>query len=66
MKTGTIKSFNHNTGDGMITPSNFSQDVYFSKSVVEGGTAWVSTGVAVKYALYDGEGTPEAKMVCKS
>ena len=64
MKTGTIKSFNADTGDGMITPIKFVRDVYFNSHSVEGGTNWVYAGVKVEYELYPDSGSsPEAKVV---
>lgn len=66
MGTGTIKSYDKKTGDGMITPTDpAARDVYFNKPNVEGGDSWVRVGIKVQYELYPpkpGE-TPEAKTV---
>lgn len=63
MKTGTIKSFNVHTGDGMIA-SEFAIDVYFNKHSVVGGADWLYVGVQVQYELYPSNGKePEARLV---
>ena len=63
MPHGTVRHYDDELGHGMIEPSNQSRDVYFAKKVVRGGVRWVTSGVRVTYELYEGDGTPEAKLV---
>lgn len=63
MNTGTIKSFDVDTGDGMIA-SEGAKDVYFNKHSVVGGTDWLYVGVQVQYELYSAnDEEPEARLV---
>lgn len=66
MSTGTIKSYDKKTGDGMIAPTDpAARDVYFNKPNVEGGDSWVCVGVKIQYELYPQQpgSTQEAKVV---
>ena len=63
MPDGKIKHYNHDSGSGMITPSNPQSDVFFNRFAVEGGDAWVAAGIEVTYDLADQPGTPQAKLV---
>ena len=63
MPHGTIKHYDDELSQGMIIPSDQSRDVFFTKKVVKGGIKWVSPRVPVTYELYEGQGTPEAKLV---
>ena len=63
MLNGSIKHYDRELSQGMIEPSDQSSDVFFAEEVVEGGVEWVAPGVPVMYELYEGGGSPEAKLV---
>lgn len=63
MPNGSIKSYVPDQEIGLIKPEDQSRFVFFTGKVVEGGVKWVAPGVQVTYELYNGEGTPEAKLV---
>ena len=65
MLDGTIKHYDGGIGSGMILPEDGSTDVFFNRHVVQGGDGWVADGVAVRYELFAGGGSPQASHVEK-
>lgn len=60
MDRGRIKSYGD--GQGVITPDDGSEDVFFLDTVIEGGGD-PSVGGAVEFELYPGGGEREAQKV---
>lgn len=63
MPNGQIKSYIAIEESGMISPSDQSRDVYFTRWNVEGGSEWLAKGVKVTYELSDVDGSPRATTV---
>jgi cold shock CspA family protein len=62
MKKGKVKSYSSAAGEGVIKPDDDSAEVFFLRTVVQGGGV-PRKGAAVEYELKTGSGEPRAKKV---